>query len=412
VDRLAESFIVDASALKADGLISCTWRTTDGAEAVARSIFALNDEMVQVDRYDLATKLLARAKNIADQVKKDDLKSEHAARNTLVTGLAKEFPTAPAKTLAEKPEDPAANSSMGRFLCFAKEDWERGLPMLAKGSEAGLKSLAEKDLSTPDGSDLQRDLCEGWLSVAEKETSKLRKDNVTERARFWFDQVESKLLPADRPKIAKRLETLEKNAAPKAAVPKAPGIAPNYAARMDLLARLAPDHMSRFRGNWRLPSPGVIVSSTEGLNQAPTLIHLPCVLGEEYDLIIEAQRISGTQDLVFALASLRNEFAMGLDGWGGQSAGLHGPTGPFSWNRAGRGGIFNDGRVHTIRFEVRKAGAVLKVDEEAIVTLSDYRQSSIPTTMRDQRPQGCVSIATVQSSFRITKVTYCPIRSR
>jgi len=48
-----------------------------------------------------------------------------------------------AKTLPEKPDDPVSNAHLGRFTCFAKDDWERGLPMLAKGSDVGLRGLAE-----------------------------------------------------------------------------------------------------------------------------------------------------------------------------------------------------------------------------------------------------------------------------
>jgi eukaryotic-like serine/threonine-protein kinase len=414
VDRLAESFFVDALALKADALTMATWRTTDGAAALVAAIFEQVDEAVQGDRYDIAARIVAKLKDPVAATKNDDLKAGQVSREKTVTQLRAEFASAAAsaKTLLDKPDDPAANTAMGRFLCFAKEDWDRGLPMLARGQDSVLKRLAEMDGSGPDGADAQRDLCEGWLGVAEKESSRLRKDNVTERARFWFDQVESKLLPADRPKIEKRLLALEKNAAPRTAVAR-PGAAksPVYAAKFELLGRLTPEHMSRFRGNWRLQQ-GTLVSSTEGTNTEPTLVHIPCLLGPEYDLVIEAQRIAGSEDLVFALSSQKNEFAMGLDGWNGQSSGLNGPGGGFAWNRAGRGRIFADNKPHTIRIEVREKEAVLRVDEEAILTLSNYAMSSIPATMTQGRQQGCLSIGTVRSSYRITKITLMPIKSR
>ncbi len=40
--------------------------------------------------------------------------------------------------LKESPDDPAANLAVGSYLCFNKDQWERGLPMLAKGSDPAL----------------------------------------------------------------------------------------------------------------------------------------------------------------------------------------------------------------------------------------------------------------------------------
>ena len=42
--------------------------------------------------------------------------------------------------LQQDPEEPAGEScSVGRYLCFSKGDWEKGLPLLARGSDETLK---------------------------------------------------------------------------------------------------------------------------------------------------------------------------------------------------------------------------------------------------------------------------------
>src|SRR6185503_8519181 len=51
------------------------------------------------------------------------------------------------KTLEEKPDDPAANLLAGLYRCFARGEWGRGLPMLAKGSDAGLASVAQAEIA-------------------------------------------------------------------------------------------------------------------------------------------------------------------------------------------------------------------------------------------------------------------------
>ena len=49
-------------------------------------------------------------------------------------------------TLAKDPKDPQANLVVGRYLCFTKGDWKKGLPLLALGSDETLKGLAEQEL--------------------------------------------------------------------------------------------------------------------------------------------------------------------------------------------------------------------------------------------------------------------------
>ena len=48
--------------------------------------------------------------------------------------------------LKTNPDDPQANLALGRYRCFAKGDWEAGLPLLAKSGDAALASLAKKAL--------------------------------------------------------------------------------------------------------------------------------------------------------------------------------------------------------------------------------------------------------------------------
>lgn len=45
--------------------------------------------------------------------------------------------------LAEKPDDPEANLTLGKYLAFVKGDWEGAIPHLSMGSDAILKAAAE-----------------------------------------------------------------------------------------------------------------------------------------------------------------------------------------------------------------------------------------------------------------------------
>ena len=46
--------------------------------------------------------------------------------------------------LKQSAGDPEANLTAGRYSCFYKDDWAKGLSMLARGSDAALKDVASR----------------------------------------------------------------------------------------------------------------------------------------------------------------------------------------------------------------------------------------------------------------------------
>ena len=77
-------------------------------------------------------------------------------------------------TLKEKPDDPDANLIVGKYQCFTKGDWDKGMPMLAKGSDEKWKALAEKDIAGADSANEQVKLGDAWWDVSK------------ERAVYWY----------------------------------------------------------------------------------------------------------------------------------------------------------------------------------------------------------------------------------
>lgn len=78
------------------------------------------------------------------------------------------------KTLAKKPDDPEANLAYGGFLCFVKNNWATGLPLLKKSSNKALAKLAaqEETVSKPED---QLALADGWLEQVEEVNAAERK---------------------------------------------------------------------------------------------------------------------------------------------------------------------------------------------------------------------------------------------
>jgi formylglycine-generating enzyme required for sulfatase activity len=108
--------------------------------------------------------------------------------------------------LAADPNEPDACLIVGRWDCFSRGDWDKGLLLLAKGSDPALKPLAAAEIaskpSTPSEKVARGD---SWWTLAEKAAGKPRVA-MERRADSWY--LESlKDLPAGavRTKVEKRL---------------------------------------------------------------------------------------------------------------------------------------------------------------------------------------------------------------
>ena len=90
-------------------------------------------------------------------------------------------------TLKANPADPAANLAVGRFFSFAIDRPDIGISMLARGSDATLKSLATQDMASPKASAAQNSLAEGWAALAKAVPRGIVKDAMLGRAAHWYD---------------------------------------------------------------------------------------------------------------------------------------------------------------------------------------------------------------------------------
>ncbi len=130
-------------------------------------------------------------------------------------------------TLKQNPDDPQANLAVGRWRCFTKGDWEIGLPLLAKGSDASLKQLAQREAVKAESVGDQVAIADAWW-VAANSASSNEKRHFLARAAHWYsiakpnaasgieklkiekrlaeigDVVPSQTASSDRPVVAKR----------------------------------------------------------------------------------------------------------------------------------------------------------------------------------------------------------------
>ncbi len=418
VDRMVEFFVVDGLALKADALAACPLRTTDGAAAVATAALAILDEALQSDRYDVTSRLLPKAKTAGDLSKNDELKAGAATREKQATLFQREFQgvSGYAETLKTKPDDGPANSQMGRFVCFVKDDWERGLAMLAKGNEAGLKSLAQLELARPEDAERQRELCEGWLKLAEGETKAVRKDTLTARARLWFDLVQTKLPDVDRPKIAKRLEALEKAAGSKPAASKPAAKAGGAAVPASLpggwLSLMPIVDVSRHsvNGAWQRTPEG-LVSPNTGVNAGPgsARIWIPYSVPDEYELILYVERTQGTEDLILGLTVRGKPVAIAIDGWGAQGASGAYVNGGWTRNPNVPAHPLQNNRVTRIGCFVRGGGLSVTIEGRPVMGYPDLGPLGMPDSVRIPGQTDGLIIGSVRSTYRVSRIELLPV---
>ncbi len=186
--------------------------TSSQQKAVAEAVVSVVDAVADEGEYELALSLCELARSSAQKTRQFGLAKELAAK---IDGLKKLQRTSQeyrdAMALLEKePTDPAANLAVGRHLCLVKDDWERGVPMLALGSDAELKAVATKDLGGANSAEEQAALGDAWWALAEK-TQGPERDTLRLLAGFWYRQAEPSLAGGLAGlKVKQRLEEISK----------------------------------------------------------------------------------------------------------------------------------------------------------------------------------------------------------
>jgi hypothetical protein len=227
VDQMQQAFAVDGPKMKLD-LVSArakAAKTRDDRKLVAAQAQAMADEALDADRYDVAAQLAdvsLAASRLADEPKL-------VRSATTLVGRCREAQTAYAEvkpavaTLAQKPTDPDANLKVGRYRCLARNDWGRGLPMLALGSDPVLKALAAKELAGAATPDEQMQLADGWWDAAGKLAAGPKANAQAHAARWYKEALPSVEKGLARAKAEDRLKQVERAGGATAAAVAPPG---------------------------------------------------------------------------------------------------------------------------------------------------------------------------------------------
>jgi hypothetical protein len=173
IDELSKHFVINAPQMKAGALETAAraFSLRPSNEGLARACLATVTQALAGDDYATAERLIKLGEWAAQNTKNVALVTSVQARGRAVTAQQKEHEKIKPdlETLKSKPDDPDANARVGRSFCLFTGDWEKGLPLLAKGSDKKLQALAEKEMAVTNEPAAQAALGDGWYDLAEAE---------------------------------------------------------------------------------------------------------------------------------------------------------------------------------------------------------------------------------------------------
>ncbi len=201
IDNLTRDYVVDGGDLKQkaiDKLSRSATREDSIVELVAVAE-RLAEEAIGDDKYDTAMTLMtAASRAAAKKAAGADYRKEVEKRLNLRRAdvkLAQAMFAVVEKaqtTLESDAADPDANSSVGRWLCFHKLQWDEGLPYLKKSKDDKLKAVAAMESPPPDQAEKQAAIADAWVELMPNQPVAFR-DAIAARAGEWYERAVSHL---------------------------------------------------------------------------------------------------------------------------------------------------------------------------------------------------------------------------
>jgi hypothetical protein len=214
VDAMALGFQIDGLEMNTNVLAKYASVATSSTQkkAIAEKAVSLIDVALREDNLNAASRLADMAVSAAQKARDAGLTNQSAALNSKIVELLQA--NADAKlafaALQTNATDPAANLTVGKYYCFLKGDWDKGLPMLARGNDPILRELAARELHGVSDAAEQVALGDRWWDLAETvEASQTQKEEMLLRAGCWYAQAAPKLSGLPKDKVAKRLATIQ-----------------------------------------------------------------------------------------------------------------------------------------------------------------------------------------------------------
>jgi WD40 repeat protein/serine/threonine protein kinase len=212
IDQMARLYEVDdTAAMKVTALTTASKVVTkpEPAKALAESALVVLEELVAGDYYKKAEQVAALAEAAARKAGQAAFTKRVEAQVKEVKAAEKDHEAAEVAraVLRRQSDDPEANLTVGKYLCFRKGDWDAGLPLLARSGDKALREAAEADLARPGAADEQKKVGDRWWDLAEQKPV-LGKTHLQRRAAYWYQQAVTGLSGLTLDKVQDRIKTV------------------------------------------------------------------------------------------------------------------------------------------------------------------------------------------------------------
>jgi Concanavalin A-like lectin/glucanases superfamily len=214
-DALAAQFTVNARELRLAALadVAPNLPTEEAANATLEAMLLLAEVGIAKDDYPFTTRACKEADGLARRLNNAPLMARVKTIADRAKFLADEF-----KKMGPVEEDllgsltPESHLRLGQFLCFAKGDWQSGLPHLAECSDATLQAAASNELSAssdPAASVGPLKIADGWYELGQKQR-KAAKEEIYVHALVWYRRAAPGLKGPAKLKLEKRIDELSR----------------------------------------------------------------------------------------------------------------------------------------------------------------------------------------------------------
>ena len=206
-------FFYDVNTLAAKGKLLRDFATSNAKDVhrlIAQNALQLVEQAFAVEEPAMARAYFELAANSAKTARDKELIQTTRTRQADILKLSSamtEYKTA-AETLTATPDDPQANLTVGKWLCFQRKDWEHGLPFLAKGNDESLKAIAEAEIAKPVDTAKQVELADRWYELGNKSEQQNLRNECLGRSAIWYRPALTALTGLEKIRVEKRIESL------------------------------------------------------------------------------------------------------------------------------------------------------------------------------------------------------------
>ena len=213
VDSILWHFDVDPSTETMAVLrkLSGSVRFSANGKAVADAAFLFAKSTYKAGQFETALEFLKMASSTATKFRQRPFAKEilDFRRNIIALKQRDDDAAKASEILADNPDDPKANLEWGSYLCFIKQDWTAGLPLLAKSDNAGLKTVVELEIAASTGAEEMTAVADAWWKLAQsKKANRIQKTQWLTRAGHWYGKAVGELTGLQKTLVEKRINEI------------------------------------------------------------------------------------------------------------------------------------------------------------------------------------------------------------